>query len=277
MKNKNAKRNLYIYTTVYNNAGRVDACIKSLMPLKPKKFFVIDNYSTDGTFEVLKKHKNVVVKQQKSTKGGGRGIAMNMALAQAKDNDVMGYIDLDMVYKKPYLRLMKRAFTKIKHDEISFMLQMATAKTNRKLPWNTLNDCEDVERLARAKCSHIKIVDYDMLDEISAAIAKDSKLRNKNSYFENDPGAGSSAYSREKRYAGNKINLLYRMIRQIVETQRSGSYKSFKSFYAIVKHKTLGNKIAFWIGYNVANLMGTYSYDSKLNNYEFVKDRTPVE
>ncbi|OWP53125.1 N-glycosyltransferase [Candidatus Micrarchaeum sp.] len=99
---------LFIYGTVFNNASRVQACIDSLMPLKYAKIFVVDNYSTDGTYETLKNIENLVVIRKKCSHGLGRKIALEKALNKAGDEDFLMYVDFDTVYNKEYIDLVKK-------------------------------------------------------------------------------------------------------------------------------------------------------------------------
>ena len=58
-----------IYGTVYNNAKYIRNCLASLIQALPDfdedyELVIVDNYSTDGTFKILKnfakEHKNVI-------------------------------------------------------------------------------------------------------------------------------------------------------------------------------------------------------------------------
>ena len=79
---------LYIYGTVYNNKSRIIDCLNSLDKIKtPKKFLIIDNYSTDGTYEILKNVKDVKIKRVKCSRGKGRQLAMELSKDIADNND----------------------------------------------------------------------------------------------------------------------------------------------------------------------------------------------
>ena len=66
---------LFIYGTVYNSRNRILQSLDSVMKINiEKRIFIIDNYSTDGTYEILRDNGdkyNLVVKQEKCTKGEG--------------------------------------------------------------------------------------------------------------------------------------------------------------------------------------------------------------
>ena len=93
---------LFIYGTVFNNAGRVKECIESLKPLNYKKIFAVDSCSTDGTYEIINKIPNVSVERKRCSHGLGRQIAMSNALKEAKDEDFLMYVDFDTIYYKTY-------------------------------------------------------------------------------------------------------------------------------------------------------------------------------
>ena len=54
---------LYIYGTVLNNRNRIERNIKGISQLTDKKIVVVDNYSTDGTYEYLRSLPNIDVIQ----------------------------------------------------------------------------------------------------------------------------------------------------------------------------------------------------------------------
>lgn len=254
---------LYIYATSFNNANRVDACLDSLAPLKPKMMVVADNLSVDGTAEKLKAH-GVKVISERCTMGRGRQLAMEAVLAVAKDNDKLIYIDTDTVYKKKVIDLIRRRCRTIKHNQMSMFSGISTARTNRKFPWSNLPCAEDAERVARAKTHGCELLD----SELQWKVMKSHDPKVANQYYENE-ATGSSTVQRNKRYAKG-IRLLWRMSWIIINQQRGEAHKSFQSYYAICKQKSLFNKCAYFIGYHIANLIGTYSYDKKLSNPEII-------
>ena len=80
---------LYIYGTVYNNKDVVGDSISSLNKVKlPHKFLIIDSFSTDGTYEILKDLENgynMEVKRVRCSRGIGRQLAMEMARRESGD------------------------------------------------------------------------------------------------------------------------------------------------------------------------------------------------
>jgi len=50
---------LYIYGTVYNSRKRVLQSLNSIIGIKiEKSVYIVDNYSSDGTFELLRKNQD---------------------------------------------------------------------------------------------------------------------------------------------------------------------------------------------------------------------------
>lgn len=257
----------YVYATTFNNADTVDRSLMSIAPLKPKKIFVVDNFSLDDTLSRLKRHGDVVVMQERCRRGAGRGMALEMLLKEADDGDTLVYIDLDTAYKEAWIRHIRHLTKTIRHGQISIFGMMSTAKTNRNLPWADLNNAEDIERLARAKYQGCHIIDL----EFEKLTLPDSRAAYSNPYFDNGIGAGELQSSREKRYTTNGIARFVRLVSHVIEGQRGGAYKSFRKYYSICKEKSAFNYLAFFMGYHLANLVGTYSYDDKKSNNEFIR------
>ena len=103
-----SKNSIYIYGTCFNVSRTCKKTIKSLSSLKKLfniKFFIVDNYSKDGSANELKrvfveyKLKYELI-QMHSNHGAGRKKAMDLALAESSSRDYLMYIDLDIVYTK---------------------------------------------------------------------------------------------------------------------------------------------------------------------------------
>ena len=85
---------LGIYGTVYNSADTVRTTIEDLKK-KLKYDFVIsvcDNFSKDGTFEILKEYDFIDVFQRKSTRGLGRQYALENLIKNHPDVDYIFYL-----------------------------------------------------------------------------------------------------------------------------------------------------------------------------------------
>lgn len=244
---------------MYNNAKYVNASIMSIKKLKPKKIFIVDNFSTDGTYEILKSYKNILIEQIKCNRGKGRDIALKNALENCNGLDHLLYIDLDTVYKMPYLKGVIKARKNLKSDQLYLYGSLSTAETNRKIPWRHLNFGEDIERIARAKSIGIEILGSNTLKNIK-----------KDYYGVNAPNPNGM---RESRYA-NGFSLVLRLMQNLIDTQRSYAYKSFSDFYNSSDKKSKFRYFAFFVAYVIAKILGVYEYDKRLNNADYVLGET---
>jgi len=98
-----------VYGTVYNNANYVEESIKSIY--RPEyRVVIVDNYSTDGTWErllELRKEYNLQLYRYRCSRGLGR----NIALHKCPENSLTAYFDLDTIYYDAYHRVIHAAET----------------------------------------------------------------------------------------------------------------------------------------------------------------------
>lgn len=81
-------------TTVYNSVEVIDQFIDTLKKSnKNYEIIVVDNNSTDGTFEHLKNKSGVKAIQEKCTRGKGRQISI-----ENSSNDIIVMLDADVEY-----------------------------------------------------------------------------------------------------------------------------------------------------------------------------------
>ena len=140
---------LGIYGTVYNSADTVRTTIEDLKK-KLKYDFVIsvcDNFSRDGTFEILKEYDFVDAFQRKSTRGLGRQYALENLIKNHSDVDYIFYIDFDVIFPN-YLNELIDGIIKIyKENEIIGFGGFASLNTYKKilskLRWRDMNITED--------------------------------------------------------------------------------------------------------------------------------------
>lgn len=226
-------------------------------PLNPSGIYVTDNFSTDKTIEILRKYPKVRVTQYKCRRGKGREMALKEILKVARPEDCVMYVDFDAIMKKPFIDLVKRKMTTIKHKEIYVDLgSLSTAKTNQDLPWPPLNASEDTERLANAIKKGIKVY------KIKGSLDK---------YFDPDLlPAGDMKAAREARFESNPIGKYVRLFRHLIDDERGMAIKSFSGFYSLSKVKSPVTFTAYLSSYIVARAMGLYVHDKQLNNSEIV-------
>ena len=144
---------LFIYGTVYNSRNRILQSLDSVMKINiEKRIFIIDNYSTDGTYEILRDNGdkyNLVVKQEKCTRGWGRHLAIDMAEQYATEEDIFFFIDLDTVYNQEFVRLIELGYKNIDKNTVFLDNHLCYYEANHRVQWLDLTAAEDVEREAR--------------------------------------------------------------------------------------------------------------------------------
>ena len=92
----------------YNEEGVIKLCLESLFKqsLKDFEIIVVDDGSTDGTYEILSKLKNtkselVAIKG----KHKGAGAARNLGAKSAK-GEILVFVDADMTFDKNFLKML---------------------------------------------------------------------------------------------------------------------------------------------------------------------------
>lgn len=155
-----------IYGTVYNNFITVDKTILSLYRILPNfedhyELVIVDNFSTDGTWEKLLKikayFKNLKLIRCYSTRGKGRHIAL-----QHTSGDYVMYVDFDCVFD-PLLGVIIDKLSKVivKGEIWDFgpplRIGFARRETATEVNWKDLNYGEDWDFLYRAADKGIKI------------------------------------------------------------------------------------------------------------------------
>jgi len=90
-----------IITVVRNNAKNIEDCIRSVISqtYKDKEYIVIDGRSTDGTLEIINRHRNETTTIV-SEKDYGHIDAMNKGIRLAT-GDILGFLHSDDFYANP--------------------------------------------------------------------------------------------------------------------------------------------------------------------------------
>jgi glycosyltransferase involved in cell wall biosynthesis len=140
---------LGIYGTVYNSADTVRTTIEDLKK-KLKYDFVIsvcDNFSKDGTFEILKEYDFIDAFQRKSTRGLGRQYALENLIKNHPDVDYIFYIDFDVTFPDYLNKLIDEIIKIYKENEIISFGGFASLNTYKKIltkvKWRDMNVFED--------------------------------------------------------------------------------------------------------------------------------------
>lgn len=99
---KPMKPKVSVAIPVYNDAKRLEKTLKSLQKQTFKDFevVVVDDCSTDSSFDVAKRYKCVAIRQKKN---GGPAKARNRAIRQACGN-IIAFTDSDVVVTKNWIK-----------------------------------------------------------------------------------------------------------------------------------------------------------------------------
>ncbi|MEM0049847.1 MAG: glycosyltransferase family 2 protein [Candidatus Bathyarchaeia archaeon] len=156
---------LSIYGTVFNNGYVIEESVRSLVNAlqnfnKEYEIVVVDNYSTDGTWETLLKLKqeygNLKLFRSKCSRGKGR----DLALRQTSGDYVM-YVDFDCIFEPEFGKIVDKLCSICKAGEL-WNFGFSTRRTMLETigGWRDLNFGEDWEVASRAmyKGVELKIV-----------------------------------------------------------------------------------------------------------------------
>jgi glycosyltransferase involved in cell wall biosynthesis len=262
---------IYIYGTVFNSADTIDECLNSLMPLGNYKLYIVDNFSTDGTFEKLKKYKNCVVIRKRCSRGEGREIAKEILLNDCKPNSPVMYIDLDTKLTKKAISYIKKRLKHLEKDTFYGIGCLGTATTHAKVKWHDLMLGDDTEFIAQAISKGIKVY-YFTRREILKLVKDISGWDT------------SSLASREKRYTTSKIGHYLRLFKLLVDAERGYAFKSPKEFFdnslktraaKSIKTKNIAILCLYFFIYTmafyIAHYKGVYRYSRHQNNIQYIK------
>ena len=186
---------------------------------------IVDNYSSDGTYEILKeyqkKYPNITVIQKKCTRGKGRAVAFN----NTKGKYVLT-VDFDTMYLEPFKNIVY-SYKKIKPLEIYPMFMMKRETMDVVGNWKDLNYDEDMELAANAISKGITfysvpctISQNEATKNREKRYAKGYKYikRQLKNYADMISGGGLSLYDFISRYENHgkiKVTLLYFLCRII--------------------------------------------------------------
>lgn len=158
-----------IYATVFNNADVVKASLDSIInQLKlfstEFEFVVVDNFSVDGTYEILqgfsRRYPNFKVLRERCSRGKGRRIAFDNTIGK-----YAFYVDLDAIYLPIFAKLISVSLDicgkndVINNPSIGFGF-MHRDTMERIGNWYDLNVSEDIEFFARAvdRGVHVRVI-----------------------------------------------------------------------------------------------------------------------
>lgn len=139
-----------VYTTVYNSVHTVEKSIKSLVEALNSlsyEIVVVDNYSTDGTYEVLIKLSEkypIHVYRIRSSRGLGRRFA-----ARLSNGKYLVYADLDCFYTETLRKLIQIHLNSVFKDSKCLEILICPKEILDTNNFQDLNRSEDVELVAR--------------------------------------------------------------------------------------------------------------------------------
>lgn len=147
-----------VYGTVYNNVRTLRLSIFSILKALqgfPYEIVIVDNYSTDGSYEellkLMKRGLPLLIFRKHCSRGTGRHIAAKLARGE-----LLVYIDFDCVYT-PILRLMIEEVVKI-HKAIGLAIIPRDVYTKLR-GFKDFNRAEDIDLWARMHsrglCSYV--------------------------------------------------------------------------------------------------------------------------
>ncbi|MCS7385718.1 MAG: glycosyltransferase family 2 protein [archaeon GB-1867-005] len=151
-----------IYGTVYNNAYIIENSISSLIRAlrdfeERYELVIVENYSTDGTWEKLlkikKQYENLRLFRYKCSRGKGRDIALRQTTG-----DFVMYLDFDCLFSRELGMIVERLSKLCMKGEIwNFGFSTRETMIEQIGGWKDLNFGEDWELLGRAIKRDVKI------------------------------------------------------------------------------------------------------------------------
>lgn len=139
-----------VYGTVYNSADTVGVTLRDLERKLPDDFIVVisDNYSSDGTYEILQSFDNVDAFQVRATRGRGRQLALERLLRRYGGSvQYIFSLDLDVVFPDYFPSVVAGLIGRYSGGEVYGTF--ASAQTyqeilHRGIVWPDLNMAEDI-------------------------------------------------------------------------------------------------------------------------------------
>jgi len=222
----------------YNDSDNLKASLDSLIEfgrLQPIEIVVVDNYSTDGSWETLKDYsfKNGITTLQKKCK---RGAGRQTALMQSHGDYILGQMDCDDVFSPSGLNSLVRAY----HEHFEGKLMMTTTTSNITIGprtlimslggWRDLNWWEEWDLWARAASKgkyaclpypdhtppHVRIIDKD-----ARRIAlKRERFRTRYERYRDAIRIGKRAFAKDEPVSPSQ-RLIYTYAKLAVILQRS--------------------------------------------------------
>ena len=229
-----------VYGTVFKNVDTVEVSVKSVW--RPDyNIVIVDNYSTDGTWEKLqelRKEYNLTLLRFKSSRGRGRAYA----LEHCPENSITTYFDLDVEYNENFHKVLDYASSDKIYANVSSGPYFLIAKKEKVISrgnWYDLNHDEDVELISR--------IGFDL--HVPVIISKNLR----------------PAFTTDRELHYGKL----RMVRVAVDSIRGrGIY--FHDLLKIYRNYPLYFKLGMIGLYPIARIKGIYRNYPLLNNILYI-------
>lgn len=203
--------------TVYNNKSTVEKSLESVakaLETVDYEIVVVDNFSTDGTYETLiklSKKYPLRVYRYRCSRGLGRHVA-----ALFSRGKYLVYVDLDCIYSNQLSKLVLGYLQSRFRDSKCFGLLICPKRILEDFTYRDLNRAEDVDLGTRLSMNNLVIalpLKYDLRNEIRGATDFNQNLLN--SFI--------PTISSEIRYSRGAINYIRREIRNKLDFSTGGA------------------------------------------------------
>jgi len=249
-----------ICATVYNNKDRVRASLNSVINQFPDfsknfEFVIVDNFSDDGTYEILKefagKYKNIRVYRAHCTRGKGRDVALRKA-----HGEYIFYVDLDTIYYPTLSKLVYGSLSKYKKWTDSGIITSLIKRSTliRLGGWRDLQISEDTELSARLISKGIRFL------TVPVKIGENEVYTKKR--------------FRAERYAKNKISKIKLLIRNAEDTIRGNGVNGINDIHSNFKLLDIVFKLIY-IKVRLQNKK-IYRYAANLDNVRYIANNTKL-
>ncbi len=153
-----SEEEIALYGTVYNNSNRVEESIHSIEKALSSTGIrssvnIVDNFSDDGTYELLLKlsdeYGNINIVREKCNRGKGRNLALNLC----PSGSMVTYVDLDSAYNECFAILLSNGIDFVKKGMLVIAQKFIYGYRDRFIDiggWKSLNYGEDLEFFVRA-------------------------------------------------------------------------------------------------------------------------------
>jgi hypothetical protein len=276
------------YGTVYNSARYIKSSLMSIIEtaLELRKhgitseIVITDNYSSDGTWEIMSELKKIYVKKGLKIKliryKCSRGLGRNISLRFTHGEYLFFISDFDIKYNARNLTKIITNYisqARSSRDNICFYIFLTPRSHALHAGGiHDLNRTEDIEFGARllTRCIMLPVLDEGFKPIPFSYFMKDLD-------FIIRPRTFITTYSSERRYVKDLKEYIKREFRNKIDMICGMGYTWKKIFYEAVRlHRLKNLKLLIWIAYHltlyvVARLLRRriYSYSDYINNGSF--------